>query len=142
MLQTTSVRTNEFTENALSVASFLREIETQLVEHAARHGADLAIERAPSDLRAIANQSALHQIILNLVDTVARQSVAGAGVRIWCESNTHIVALRLRGGDSAAADGRPHDHAIITATRDVARSMGGDVKVSDGNYTIELRRTA
>jgi hypothetical protein len=141
MLQTTSARTNDFTEHALGVAAFLREIGAQLVEHAARHGADLAIERAPSELRAVANQSALHQIILNLVDTVARKSVAGSGVRMWCESNTHVIALRLRGG-AASADTRLHDQAVISATREVARGMGGDVKVSGGTYTIELRRTA
>lgn len=140
MLQTSSVRATEFTEHALSVGAFLREIEAQLVEHAARQGADLAIERVPSELRAMANESALHQIILNLVDTATRCVVAGSNIRMWCESNTRQVALRMRCG--ACHGVRLSDQHIISATRELARSMGGDVKVSDGTYTIELSRTA
>ena len=140
MLQSTSARTTEFTEHALSVAAFLREIEGQLVDHAARQGADLAIERAPAELRAMANESALHQIILNLVDTATRCVVAGSSIRMWCESNARQVALRMRCG---ACNGlRLSDQHIISATRELARTMGGDVKVADGTYTIELCRTA
>lgn len=140
MLQTTSARTTELTEHALSVAVFLREIETQLVEHAARRGTDLAIERAPLELRAMANESALHQIILNLVDTATRCVAVGSGIRMWCESNVRLVAVRMRCG--ACQGMRLSDQAVISATRDLARSMGGDVKVIDGTYTIELLRTA
>jgi hypothetical protein len=59
---------------------------------------------------------------------------------MWCESNAHVVALRMRG--AGPGDPRLQDHAVILATREVARTMGGDVKVSDGTYTIELQRTA
>jgi hypothetical protein len=140
MPQTITARSNELTEHALSVGAFLRVIEAQLVEHASRHGADLAVERAPSELRAMANESALHQIILNLVDTATRCVAVGSNIRMWCESNTRLVAVRMRCG--ACQGMRLSDQAVISATRDLARSMGGDVKVSDGTYTVELLRTA
>jgi signal transduction histidine kinase len=140
MLQTTSARNSDFNERPTSIAAFLREIQERLAEHASIHGAELTIERAPSELRAMANDGALHQILLNLVDTAARATVAGSSIRMWCESNANVVALRMRGGGSG--DPRLHDHAVILATREVARTMGGDVKVSGGTYTVELQRTA
>lgn len=133
-------RASEFNTCTINVSSFLRGIQPQLEEHAATRGAELAVERAPADLQAIADQGALHQILLNLVDTAARATVSGGSIRMWCESNTEVVALRLRGAGSGAAF--THDEAVISATREVARSMGGDVKVSAGTYTVELQRNA
>lgn len=139
MQQQGSARNPDSTERSIGVAAFLREIQTQLEEHASAHGAALAIERAPADLRIMANQSALHQILLNLVDTAARSNASDTNIRMWCESNAHVVALRLRG--ASAGDSRLRDQAVISATREVARSMGGDVKVSAGTYTVEIPRT-
>ena len=139
-MQQTNLRAPEFNQHKISIAAFLRSIQPQLEEHAATHGALLAVERAPADLQARADQSALHQILLNLVDTAARSTVRGRSIRMWCESNAHVVALRLRGG--ASDDARLHDHAVISATREVARGMGGDVKVNGGTLTVELQRTA
>jgi C4-dicarboxylate-specific signal transduction histidine kinase len=140
MLQTTSARTADFKQRPTAIAAFLRDIQERLAQHASTHGAELTIERAPGELRALANDGALHQILLNLVDTAARAAVAGGSIRMWCESNAHVVALRMRG--AGPGDPRLQDHAVILATREVARTMGGDVKVGDGTYTIELRRTA
>lgn len=140
MQQQSHARASEFNTRAISVASFLRSIQPQLEEHAATRGAELAVERAPAELQVIADQGALHQILLNLVDTAARATVSGGSIRMWCESNTQVVALRLRGA-GAGVPSTP-DEAVISATREVARSMGGDVKVSAGTYTVELPRNA
>jgi C4-dicarboxylate-specific signal transduction histidine kinase len=139
MLQTIA-RNSESSEHAIGVATFLREIQAQLEEHAVSRGTDLAIERAPADLRAMANEGALHQILLNLVDTATRCVVAGSNIRMWCESNARLVAVRIRCG--ACSGLRLTDQAVISATRELARNMGGDVKFSDCTYTVELQRTA
>lgn len=139
-MQQTIVRNSESKERVITVATFLRSVEAQLEEHAARQGATLAIERAPADLHAIADENGLHHILLNLVDTASRCVMPGSSIRIWCESNARVVALRMR---CAACQGtRLADYAVIAATREVARHMGGDVTVNDGTFTIELRRTA
>ena len=139
-MQQTIARNSEVNEHAISVAVFLRSVEAHLEEHAARQGATLAIERAPAELRAIANETALHHILLNLVDTASRCVMPGSSIRIWCESNARLVALRMR---CAACQGtRLSDYAVIAATREVARGMGGDVTIQDGTFTVELQRTA
>ncbi|HEY0304690.1 MAG TPA: hypothetical protein VGC44_06945 [Longimicrobiales bacterium] len=135
-----TARASEFNEHPISVASFLRAIQPELQEHAAARGTELAIERAPGDLRIMANETALHQIILNLVDTATRCVMSGSSIRMWCESNAQLVAVRMRCGSCHGL--RLADQAVISATREVARDMGGDVKVVSGTYTIELPRTA
>jgi C4-dicarboxylate-specific signal transduction histidine kinase len=135
-----TARATEFNERPISVAAFLRGIQAELQDHAATRGTELAIERAPSELRVMANETALHQILLNLVDTATRCVMSGSSIRMWCESNAHLVAVRMRCGSCHGL--RLADQAVVSATREVARDMGGDVKVVGGTYTIELPRTA
>ena len=150
---------------AVEVAEFLAQIEPMLEPHAAARNVLFAMERAPAGLRAYADPDRLHQVLLNLVSNATKFTPPGGNIRIWCESNQHVVALRVRDtgrgipADKLAAIFDPFvqvDRKNSPATekgvglglaisRDLARGMGGDLKVISepgrgSTFTLELRR--
>jgi PAS domain S-box-containing protein len=157
----------EYDVQPVSIATFLREIQPLLEPHALSRRVEFTMERAPSDLRVLVDPDRLHQILLNLVSNAAKFTAPGGSIRIWCESNRQLVALRVRDtGRGIPADkldaifdpfvqvdrqNAPHPEKGVglglPISRDLARGMGGDLRVNSevgrgSTFTVELPRSA
>jgi signal transduction histidine kinase len=155
----------EFSLRPLAVSALLASVEPLMLLQAQARGIALSVRACDPSLRLMADEERVRQILLNLASNAIKFTEPGGWVALSCEADDDWAHLRVQ-DNGRGID--PEDQSLIfdafrqlgrrlseprdgvglglAISRDLARTMGGDVLVESApgegsTFTLRLPRT-